>query len=94
MLTLLLGVLLIGAAIAIGVQSGWAEPLGGSLYRWDPAALNTLQAGIQRHLWPWLWDDVVLPVLEQPAWLVPAVLGALLLLLRPLRRRRRRRRRA
>ena len=79
-------VLLALAVLAI-VQFGWAGPLGEVLFRLDPALLNTAQAGIQRHLSPALWDDLALPLLEQPAWLVPASLGGLLLLLAALRRR-------
>ncbi|MDO9502414.1 hypothetical protein [Falsiroseomonas sp.] len=53
-----------------------------------PEFLNTLQAGVQRRILPELWDWVFLPVLEAPAWVVPAVLGALLLLAGLARRRR------
>ncbi|MGG5889595.1 hypothetical protein ACLF3G_20870 [Falsiroseomonas sp. HC035] len=41
---------------------------------------------MQRRLLPELWDVAILPVLEAPVWVVPAVLGALFLLL-GLRRR-------
>ena len=60
----------------------------------DRISLNLVQAGIQRHVAPWLWEDVVLPVLLAPAWLVLAVPGAALAWLcrrsaagRPRRRR-------
>jgi hypothetical protein len=79
---------LILLALAAGAVAwaGWSAPLGGALFRLDPALLNTVQAGIQRHLAPWIWDELALPLLEQPAWLVPAVLGFGLLALRLLRR--------
>ena len=83
------GVVLLVAALGLGLWAGFGTPLGAALFRLDPALLNMTQAGIQRHLTPWLWDEVVLPVLEQPVWVVPAVLGVLLLLLAALRRRRR-----
>lgn len=75
-------------ALAAGTVAwaGWEAPLGAVLYRLNPALLNMTQAGIQRHIAPWVWDDLALPLLEQPAWLVPGVLG-LLLLLPALRRR-------
>jgi hypothetical protein len=83
----LAGLLLLALAAGLGLWLGWGEPLGASLFRLDPGLLNMAQAGVQRRLAPWLWDDVLLPVLEQPVWLVPAVLGALLLLATALRRR-------
>jgi hypothetical protein len=42
---------------------------------------------VQRRLFPELWDYAILPVLEAPVWVVPVVLGAVMLLL-GLRRRR------
>ncbi|WP_439594955.1 hypothetical protein [Falsiroseomonas sp.] len=49
------------------------------IFRIWPEFLNTLQAGVQRRILPELWDWVFLPVLEAPSWVVPAVLGAVLL---------------
>ena len=80
------------AALALGFLLGWTAPLGEVLFRYDPAVLNTAQAGIQRHLSPALWDGVALPLLERPSWVLPAALGAFLLALGaavPLLRRRR-----
>jgi hypothetical protein len=81
---LVLALLLFLLAAAAAVLGGAATPLGAVLFRLDPALLNTAQAGIQRHLSPGLWDNAALPLLEQPAWLVPLLLGALLLLVRRL----------
>jgi hypothetical protein len=70
--------------------AGWygvATPLGAVVFEIAPAFLNTLQAGVQRNLSPWLWDAFVLPLLEWPSWLVPLVLGALLAVLGGRRRR-------
>ena len=44
----------------------------------DRGSLNLIQAGIQRHVAPWLWEEVVLRILLAPAWLVLAVPGAAL----------------
>ena len=38
-------------------------------------ALNTLQAGIERNLSPYLWDPVVVTILLLPTWIVLGVLG-------------------
>jgi hypothetical protein len=85
--------LLFAAALALGFLTGWTGPLGAALFRYDPALLNTAQAGIQRYVSPDLWDVAVLPLLERPSWVVPAALGVVLLLAQAslllLRRRRR-----
>ncbi|CAA9225000.1 MAG: hypothetical protein AVDCRST_MAG08-875 [uncultured Acetobacteraceae bacterium] len=76
------GLLIVG--LALGLLTGWGVPLGETLFRYDPALLNTAQAGIQRYASPALWDDGVLPLLERPSWVLPAGSGALLLMLRGL----------
>ena len=43
-----------------------------------PNSLNMLQAGIQRQVWPYLWDPIVVTILLWPAWAVLGVPGALL----------------
>lgn len=83
----MIAVLLIAVGAALGVALGWGTPLGEVLFRYDPAVLNTAQAGIQRYVSPALWDDAILPLLERPAWAPPAALGAFLLMLRGLLRR-------
>ena len=93
MLLRLIAVLLLAAALALGSLAGWSAPLGEALFRYDPALLNTAQAGIQRHVSPVLWDQMALPLLERPSWLVPVALGVVLLALGaalPLLRGRRR----
>ena len=87
---LIAALLLLAAGATLGVLTGWATPLGAALFRYDPAVLNTAQAGIQRYVAPALWDDVALPLLEQPSWVLPAALGAALLLLHVLLRFKRR----
>ena len=80
----LIAALLLAAGLVLALLPGWDTPLGEALFRYDPALLNTAQAGIQRYLSPALWDDAVLPLLERPPWVLPAALGALLLMLRGL----------
>ena len=87
----LIAVLLLAAGAALGFVAGWSTPLGAALFRYDPALLNTAQAGIQRYLAPALWDEAALPLLERPSWVVPVALGVALLLLHALLRSRRRR---
>ena len=45
----------------------------------DANSLVGLQALIEKSIAPWLWSDVVLPVLLGPAWAIPLVPGVLLL---------------
>ena len=45
-------------------------------------SLIALQPLVERYLGPWFWQSVVQPYfLEQPAWLVLGIFGALLILL-------------
>ncbi len=55
-------------------------PLGEVWYRLDRASLNMLQAGIERNVAPFLWHDVIAPVLQWPAALVLVVPGIVLLI--------------
>jgi len=82
-----LGWSLLLLALLLGVYLGFGEPLGAVLFRLDPAVLNLAQAGLQRRVAPWAWNDVALPLIEQPVWAVPAALGALFLVLSTFRRR-------
>jgi len=70
----LAAILLVGAA-AVAILGPPAVPLGQALLMIDHDLTDTLRAGIQQHLWAWLWLDVAQPLLVRPAWLVPASLG-------------------
>lgn len=63
--------------------------MGEILYMITPETPNFIQAVVQRHLHPALWDHGLLPVLLAPASVVAAVPALLILLV--FRRRRRRR---
>jgi len=75
----IVGVVFLVLAGAAAGAFGVAAPLGGAIYVLAPAFLNTLQAGVQRNIAPWLWDYLFLPVLEAPSWLPFAVIGVLLI---------------
>ncbi len=51
--------------------------LGEHWFALHPASLNSAQAGIERHVAPFLWDPVVTTLLLLPAWVVAGGLGAL-----------------
>lgn len=82
-----LGIALLLVALLMGFWYGFATPLGGVIFQLHPPLLNTMQAGLQRNLAPWLWNDIIQPLLVQPNGLVPGLLGLLFLLL-GLRRKR------
>ena len=73
------GLVLLALAAGLYLMFG-SDPLGALLFRLDSGLLSLVQAGVQRYLLPMLWDHVLLPVLEAPAWGVPLVLGAALTL--------------
>jgi hypothetical protein len=70
----LIGLALLALAAGLFAIFG-GDPLGAVLFRLDPGLLNLVQAVVQRYLLPMIWDDLLLPVLETPAWVVPAILG-------------------
>lgn len=64
----------------------------GELWQWiDSTSLQLAEAGVSRHISPWLWNSVILDILVWPAALTFAILG--LLLMWGFRRRGGRRRR-
>ncbi len=84
-----LGWLLIVLAVAMAGHEGISSLDAGAYDKlafgelWakiDIASLNLIQAGIQRHLWPWLWDVVILNIILLPAWVVLGVPGIALAL--------------
>jgi len=87
------------AAFAYGASGlargeGFTMHAAGELwYRLHPDTLNMLQAGIQRNVWPYLWDPLIVTVLLWPALLVLGVPGLLLVWLFRRRNGYRRRRR-
>ncbi len=73
-LAVLSAVLLVGA-VAVALLGPPAMPLGQALLAIDHRALDALQSGVVHIFAPWLWTNVVLPVLVRPAWLPPTALG-------------------
>ena len=89
------GYLLCFVAVALGIidvvqlfDSGKFAPItGGEVWRnWDLESLAITQAGLERHVAPWLWDPVMTTILRAPLWAVLAIPGLILILLfRPKR---------
>ena len=53
-------------------------PLGAHWFKLHAASLSISQAAIERHVAPWLWDPVILTLLQIPTWVFFGVLGLLL----------------
>jgi hypothetical protein len=88
--------LLLGLALlSVGLDArGWSDtgtwqsaPLGQRWFELDKDSLLLLQPAIERYLFPGLWSALQW-VLERPAWLVPGVIAAVMLLFKLVRRRR------
>jgi hypothetical protein len=85
--------LLAGALLAAALQFQlWAETerfvplgLGQMWFELHPSSFTATQAAVEQHVWPALWDPVMVTMLRWEAW---AVLGApaLVLLAVPFRR--------
>ncbi len=73
-LAILSAAALVGAvAVALLGPSGMS--LGQALLGIDDRMLDVLRSAVERVFAPWMWTEVVLPVLVRPAWLAPAALG-------------------
>lgn len=93
----ILGVwLLLAAMIAVAIDATKSlaspgeivmTPLGEYWYKIDAASLNGLQAGIERYLLPFLWDPVIITILQTPAWALLGGLGIVFYWFGRLRRR-------
>jgi len=73
-LAILSAALLVGA-VAVALLAPPGMPLGQALLAIDHRILNAVQSDVERVFTPWLWSQVILPVLVRPAWLLPAALG-------------------
>ncbi len=89
---LLIALAAFGHEVYEGVGPGGYRLIsGGELwFMFDGNSLVGFQALIEKNVSPWLWSEIVLPVLRGPAWAIPLVPAALLLVLGRRRRRRHR----
>jgi hypothetical protein len=65
-------------------------PLGKLWFELHSGSLNLLQAVVERHIWAPLWQSAIFPILQQPAAVVVAALGIVILLLSLIGRGKRR----
>ncbi|MAG96140.1 MAG: hypothetical protein CMM08_05575 [Rhodospirillaceae bacterium] len=66
-----LALLALGAELVASLEAGAYRglALGELWYALDVSSLNLIQAVVQRHLWPLLWDPMLVTVLRWPAWI-------------------------
>ena len=78
---LLLGFAALGRDVIASISKGELDilPLGRFWFALDAGSLNGLQAGIERYLSVWLWENVMAPLLHGPLFLFGLVPGLLLL---------------
>ena len=75
-LAVVAAILLVGA-VGVAILGPPGMPLGQAISLFDHSLLATLRGGIRARA-AWAWDDVLLPLLVRPAWLVPASIGIIL----------------
>ncbi len=73
-LAVLAAVLLVGA-VALAMLGPAGMPLGAALFMLNHDLMATFQGSIEAHFDHWMWDDVMVPILARPAWLLPASIG-------------------
>ena len=90
-IVLVVGAVLVLVAAVLLVRAP-GEALGSLWASIDTNTLVGFGALIEKKVDPDLWSGVILPVLDWPSWIVPLVLGAIMVLAaRPWKRRDRRR---
>ena len=85
-----LGLFGLAAAFVLVIYDG-TKSIAGSAFVYTPLgqiwtnihskSLQLFEAGVSRHVSQVVWDSVVLNVLTAPAWLVFAILGAILMVI-------------
>jgi hypothetical protein len=73
-LAVISAILLVGS-VALATLGPPSVPLGQLLLMVDHDLTDALRSGVEQYLASWIWDDVAVPLLLRPAWLVPAALG-------------------
>ncbi len=73
-LAVLAAIFLVGA-VAVATLGAPDIPLGLALSMIDQDFLAAVEEGLRAHVSQWMWDELVLPLLVRPAWLLPAAVG-------------------
>ena len=67
--------ILLVAAVAIATFGSESITLGQAIYLLDHDILDKLPLWSSRTLGNWMWLTIIQPMLERPAWLIPASAG-------------------
>ncbi len=70
-----LAAMLLVIAVALATLSPPDMPFGQFLFLADHAALQKIQAVVDRYGSHWIWTWGCVPLLVRPTWLLPAMLG-------------------
>ncbi|HEY8290538.1 MAG TPA: hypothetical protein VIG49_14790 [Acetobacteraceae bacterium] len=70
-----LSAVLLVVAVGLATLGSETVSLGQAIGMFDNELVNALQGWAERHLGAWAWNDVEVPLLVRPAWLMPAALG-------------------
>jgi hypothetical protein len=73
-LAVLAAILLVGA-VALATLGPGTISLGQALFELSPAEPDAMHHWLERIMGVWAWNDLALPMIVRPAWLVPAALG-------------------
>ena len=65
------------AAFALATLFSPLTTLAQVLARDDPRTLFALHDAIVAHSFPWVWNDLLLPLLQRPSWMMPVCIGVL-----------------
>jgi hypothetical protein len=71
----ILAAIFLVAAVAVATLGAPDIPLGTALAMVDQDFLAAVEGGLHSHVSHWMWDDLVMPLLVRPAWLLPAAVG-------------------
>jgi hypothetical protein len=70
----LAAVFLVGA-VGLATLAQPDMPLGQMLFMVDGSFMNGLEADTKHYLPLWVWNQLEVPLLVRPAWLIPACIG-------------------
>jgi len=71
----ILSAVLLVFAVAIAMLGPRAVTLARALTQIDGHLVQTLHTWIDRYLSTWIWSEMIMPLLQRPAWLLPAAAG-------------------
>ena len=65
-------------SLALGDERWYMTPLGEHWFNLDAPSLNLSQALIERYVHPFLWEPLIVSLLQVPTWMFFGLLGLVL----------------